>query len=72
MTQMKTGGGMAVKTCANNPIAAQFKLGESLGVNGTPAIFTPDGTLLPGFMPAAELAATLGITAPAAAAPNGN
>ena len=68
LTQMKSGANLPVKTCPKNPVEAQYKLGQSLGVNGTPAIFTPDGTLLPGYMPAAELAATLGVQ-PAAAAP---
>lgn len=61
MTQMKSGASMPIKTCSKNPIDAQYKLGMALGVNGTPAIFTPDGTMLPGYMPAAELASTLGI-----------
>ncbi len=61
MTQMKNGSALPTKTCANNPIAAQFKLGNELGVNGTPALFTPNGELLPGYMPAAELAAALGV-----------
>ena len=67
LTQLKSGGSVPTKTCANNPVPNQYKLGNELGVSGTPAIFMPDGTLLPGFMPAAELAATLGI-APAASA----
>ena len=61
LTMMKGGASVPIKTCDKNPVAAQFKLGNELGVNGTPALFTPDGTLLPGYMPAAELAAALGI-----------
>lgn len=63
LTQMKSGATIATQTCANNPIAAQFKLGTELGVNGTPALFTPDGEMLPGYMPAAELASALGVNA---------
>lgn len=62
LTQLKNGAAVAIKTCEKNPIAAQYKLGNELGVNGTPALFKPDGELLPGYMPAAELAAALGIT----------
>lgn len=61
LTQLKNGSSLPPKNCPKNPIDAQYKLGMALGVNGTPAIFTPDGTLLPGYMPANELAATLGI-----------
>jgi thiol:disulfide interchange protein DsbC len=52
---------VANETCANNPIAAEYQLGNELGVNGTPALFTPSGEMLPGYMPAAELAAALGV-----------
>ncbi len=69
MTTMKSGGSIPIKPCDKNPIASQYKLGNDLGVNGTPAIFTPDGTLLPGYMPAAELAAMLGVTPVASSAP---
>ena len=67
LTQMKNGASVPTKTCDKNPIAAQYQLGNELGVNGTPALFKPDGTLLPGYMPAAELAAALGVQAPAPA-----
>jgi len=31
------------------------QLGKSLGVSGTPAILLEDGTLIPGYRPAADL-----------------
>ncbi|HQQ63655.1 MAG TPA: DsbC family protein [Pseudomonadales bacterium] len=65
LTRMKNGDPMPIKVCEKNPVAAEFRLGNELGVNGTPAIFKPDGTLLPGYMPAAELAASLGVQVPA-------
>lgn len=61
MTQMKNGAAVAIKTCDKNPVAAEYKLGNELGVNGTPAIFKSNGEMLPGYMPAAELAAALGV-----------
>lgn len=64
LTQMKSGVAVATETCPDNPVAAEYKLGNELGVNGTPALFTPDGEMLPGYMPAAELAAALGVQAP--------
>ncbi len=66
MTKMKNGTAVPTKTCEKNPIAAQYKLGNELGVNGTPALFKPDGSMLPGYMPAAELAAELGVQVTAA------
>lgn len=47
-------------TC-ENPVAAQFELGGRLGVNGTPAIWMPNGEMKPGYLPPAELAKELGI-----------
>lgn len=38
-----------------NPIAEQYQLGIALGVTGTPAILTSDGSLIPGYMPPEKL-----------------
>ncbi len=61
LTKLKNNVAVPTKTCANSPVAAQYKLGNELGVNGTPALFKPNGELLPGYMPARELAAALGV-----------
>lgn len=47
--------------CANNPVAAQFQLGQELGVNGTPAIVTQTGQMIPGYRSADELMVILGL-----------
>ena len=47
-------------TC-DNPVAAQFELGSKVGVNGTPAIWLPNGEMKPGYIPPQELAKELGI-----------
>lgn len=38
-----------------------YNLAKQVGVNGTPAIFLPDGRLIPGYQPYKKLLATLGI-----------
>jgi thiol:disulfide interchange protein DsbC len=38
-----------------NPIGDQYQLGQELGVTGTPAMITVDGTLIPGYMPPVQL-----------------
>ncbi len=38
-----------------NPIADQYELGREVGVTGTPALVTSDGTLIPGYMPPEQL-----------------
>ncbi len=60
LTKLKNGETVANKNC-DNPVAEQFMLGQKVGVQGTPAIITEDGQLLPGYMPAEELAKVLGV-----------
>lgn len=60
LTRVKAGETIPAATC-DNPIAAQYGLGREIGIAGTPAIVLEDGTLLPGYLPAAELARALGI-----------
>ncbi len=57
-TSAKRDGIVPVKDC-DNPVDAQFELGQDVGVTGTPAIVFDDGTLLPGYVPAATLAGYL-------------
>ena len=54
MTTAKAGQEMAPVQC-DNPVAEQYQLGMSLGVSGTPALLTPDGQLIPGYVPPAQL-----------------
>lgn len=60
MTRLKNKEPVDVIEC-ETPVAKQYELGKRMGVTGTPAILLPDGTLIPGYRPAAELAKTLGI-----------
>lgn len=60
ITALKAGKEIPDKTCPN-PVADEYALGQQVGVSGTPAIVLEDGRLLPGYMPADDLAATLGI-----------
>ncbi|MBA1203722.1 thioredoxin fold domain-containing protein [Pseudomonas capeferrum] len=40
----------------NNPVGKQFQLGQSIGVNGTPAIVLENGQVIPGYQPAPQVA----------------
>ena len=60
MTAAKSGGKVESKVC-ENPVADEYMLGNELGVNGTPAILLSDGTLVPGYVPAEQLAEGLGL-----------
>ena len=48
------------KSC-DSPVADQYELGRSLGVTGTPSMITQDGALIPGYLPAEELARRLNV-----------
>lgn len=61
LTELKNGSTIEPRDCDDNPVAAQYRLGEQMGVTGTPAIILADGTMLPGYRRAADLAKILGI-----------
>ena len=67
MTQAKLGAEPDPRQC-DNPIAEQYEIGMELGVTGTPALLTADGTLIPGYVPPAQLRERLDKMAVAAAA----
>ena len=56
----KSGGKLDIKTCTN-PVDEHVRLGREVGVEGTPTIVMDDGRVLPGYAPAAELLAALGL-----------
>jgi thiol:disulfide interchange protein DsbC len=66
MTEAKAGVEMAPIQC-ENPVAEQYQLGMTLGVSGTPALLTPDGQLIPGYVPPEQLRQRLDRMNPAAA-----
>ncbi len=58
ITDAKNGLPVLSDSC-DAPIKAQYLLGQRLGVTGTPAIFTEDGQLIPGYVPPKQLRALL-------------
>lgn len=54
LTAAKRGETLTSKAC-KNPVAAQYALGQAVGVHGTPAVFLDNGQELGGYIPAAEL-----------------
>jgi thiol:disulfide interchange protein DsbC len=60
LTKLKAREEIADAECAN-PVAGHLELGREIGIAGTPAIVLDDGRMLPGYLPAEELAKTLGI-----------
>ncbi|WP_338516402.1 bifunctional protein-disulfide isomerase/oxidoreductase DsbC [Alteromonas gracilis] len=58
LTDAKAGDNVASASCKNK-VAEQYMLGQKLGVNGTPNIILPDGSLVPGYQPAELLVQAL-------------
>lgn len=54
MTLAKAGGTPTPAQC-ENPVDEQYRLGQSIGVTGTPALVTRGGDLIPGYVPAQDL-----------------
>jgi len=54
MTTAKERKPLEDKTC-ENPVKTQYDLGGEVGVNGTPALITNTGKLIPGYVPAERL-----------------
>lgn len=58
LTRAKSGSGIAYRIC-DKPIEGQFDFGRQIGVTGTPAIILPNGMMMPGYQPPAQLEAIL-------------
>lgn len=58
LTAAKKGDLPETKQC-ENPVDQHMQLAESFGVNGTPMIITQAGNILPGYVPAQQLAKVL-------------
>jgi thiol:disulfide interchange protein DsbC len=56
LTRAKTGAALDMnKMCTPTPVAREYELGESLGVRGTPAMFSEYGDYINGYVPPHEL-----------------
>jgi thiol:disulfide interchange protein DsbC len=68
LTRAKRAEEIKARACGDATIKAQYKLGEDLGVEGTPAIFTTTGDYVGGYLTPAQLVQTIQETEKAAAA----
>ena len=55
LTRAKKGEPVKGKACGDAVIKAQFEMGDDLGVEGTPAIFTQNGDYIGGYLAPADL-----------------
>ena len=54
LTKAKSGQEIPAKDC-KSPVLAHYKLGEQLGIQGTPALVLESGQIVPGYVPAERL-----------------
>jgi thiol:disulfide interchange protein DsbC len=56
LTRAKAGGAVdTAKKCGPTPVAREYELGQSIGVQGTPAIVTENGDFINGYLPPLDL-----------------
>ncbi len=60
MDTAKQGRNVDRKSC-ESPVLAQYRLGQQVGVTGTPAIILESGRIIPGYRPAEQIAEALGL-----------
>lgn len=61
LTQLKNKQEIPANVCANNPVAAQMRLGQQFGVSGTPSLILENGQLVGGYVEPERLAQMLNI-----------
>lgn len=49
------GGGTPPRASCDNPVDVQYRMGQTLGVTGTPSILTFNGDIIPGYVPPEQL-----------------
>lgn len=54
LTEAKSGKPVQARNCTN-PVTKEYNIGQRVGVDGTPAIFTEDGVQLGGYLPPQSL-----------------
>jgi thiol:disulfide interchange protein DsbC len=58
LTKAKRGENVEPKSC-DNPVQAQYELGQKLGVRGTPSLILESGEMVPGYVSPTQLAQML-------------
>ena len=55
ISKLKNNKNLDLLFCDSQPVSKQYVIGQKLGVNGTPAIFSMDGDMFPGYIEPEEL-----------------
>jgi len=63
LTAAKSGEILPDVDCGETPVEAHYRLGQEMGVTGTPALVTTDGVMMPGYTEPTELRRRLDLLA---------
>ena len=55
LTRLKNNKEVDANFCDNQPVSKHYTIGKKLGVTGTPAILSSDGSLMPGYLSPEDL-----------------
>ena len=55
LTRLKNNKEVEINFCERQPVSKHYAIGNKLGVTGTPAIFSSDGRLFPGYLSPEDL-----------------
>ena len=55
ISKLKNNKNLDLSFCDSQPVSKQYVIGQKLGVNGSPAIFSMDGEIFPGYIEPEEL-----------------
>ena len=55
LTRLKNNKEVDTNFCDNQPVSKHYAIGKKLGVTGTPAIFSTEGILIPGYLSPEDL-----------------
>lgn len=61
LTKLKQREPIPTNVCDGNPVADQLHIGQQMGVTGTPSLILDNGEMIPGYLPAQQLADRLGV-----------
>ncbi|NCX10280.1 MAG: thioredoxin, partial [Proteobacteria bacterium] len=55
LTKLKNDKKVSSSFCEEQPVSKHYVIGQKLGITGTPALFSADGRLFPGYVEPEEL-----------------
>jgi len=64
LTDAKLGKPLKAKACTDTPVAMEYALGQEVGLEGTPAVLSSNGTMVGGYLPPDQMVEKLKLLQP--------